>query len=239
MKGYKRKVLGTFTKEHPLYKYYEYSDSVNVICDFNFNNEKYGRLYLANCSDEMVADVKNAFAYAGWDVSEDSVTNTEDYYGLVLPGENHLIPAAMLALSAFCILIAQRWNGKAEGDSMADFTFMLTRLVAALAIAIEVFLWTVESVRIFLKTKKDEYRVIELYGGSPGVIGKRIFLLSGIIVMPGVLASSLLLPIQFWRHLGLGYVDVNLFYMFEPKVLPGALAAGIVFALVVVLRVRG
>lgn len=550
--GSERSVLGTFTEEHPLYKYYEYTDSSSVISDFSFDNEKYGRLYLANCSDQMVTDVKKAFAYAGWDVSEDRRTDTGDYYGLVIPGENHLIPAGMLALFAFCILLyitykesrketsfrrgicarlipitagclagcviglaitsahihkmywnvlfialgsclgtmlaftalswtifgriskrrflrkgnnlpqvplskqvialimaavfftssymrgavymfeyvlktlpyyrtierydivsfcrsyndearedygytdkictaaieainngqafsvfydgseadgtgmglavalgplmkinglkepedrysfysggfvgfntgdavkivnqqdqnasaftaivqaplpnsltlrisperygytsfiglitmsvedyknfhssmhyvptglcfinptgeqlkeymnllvdegfhvsVQRWNGKVEGDSMTDFSFMLARLIAALAIFIELLLWTVEVVRMFLKTKKEEYRVIELYGGNPGVIGKRVFLLTNIIVMPGVLLPSILLPVQFWRYLGLEYIDAGFFYMFDLKALLVAFAVGIVFSLLVVLGVRG
>lgn len=550
--GGERRVLGTLTKDHPLYKYYEYTDSVSVICDFGFDNEKYGRLYLANCSDQTVADVKKAFTYSGWDVFEDRITNAKDYYGLAIPGENHLIPAGMLALFAFCILLylthkerrketsfgrsmeesllpittgclagcaiglvitaahthkmlwniffialgaglgiilvfaalswiisgriakisplrkgsllpqvplvklvivllmlavfftssymrgavymfknslknllyyrtmegydivsfgrsykdetggdygytdeictaaidaieneqafsvffdgsaakgigtslamalgplieinglkepedrysfypgafmgfnagdtveivnqqdqnasaftatvqvplpnglvlrtgpekfgytsftgliamsvedykschssmyyvptglcfinptgqqlknymnllveegfhvsAQRWNGKAEGDSMTNFTFMLVRLAAALSIAIEVLLCIVEAVGMYINTKEEEYMVIELYGGKTGTIGKRVFLLSGIIVIPGVLGSSLVLPLQFWRYLGLEYVDLSLFYTLEPKALLEFFAAGIVFELAVVLGVRG
>jgi hypothetical protein len=56
------KVIGTYSKEHPLY---EHGNGTNVVCDFGFDIEYGGALYLANCSDQMVADVKKAVISSG------------------------------------------------------------------------------------------------------------------------------------------------------------------------------
>jgi sterol desaturase/sphingolipid hydroxylase (fatty acid hydroxylase superfamily) len=127
----------------------------------------------------------------------------------------------------------ERWNGKAEGETLVYFTSMLVPGIIALGIVLEVLLWAVQAVRTIMLRREEKRIVLELYGAAPRVIKRNIFLLSSAVVMPGVLISMVTLPLQSWRYLGLEHVQVNLFYVPALKELIVFFAAGIVFSLVV------
>jgi cell division protein FtsX len=51
---------------------------------------------------------------------------------------------------------------------------MLASGIIALGIVLEVLLWAVQAVRMIISAKKQEYRVLELYGASARIIERNI-----------------------------------------------------------------
>ena len=153
---------------------------------------------------------------AGYHYSDGLITmDAEEYEGLhkdlsavveglcfINPDKDELKEYMNLLISEGFTPVPERWRGQTEGEAMKDFSIILSRGIVGLALTALALVLIINVLRRALESKKDEYKLRMLYGAASGSMIGTAFLIAFLIIVPGMLLSTFILPVQYWLYFG-------------------------------------